>query len=190
MIRNRERSERDKALILQRLTLTFVYVGNRISQVLVSPKIFLAASTSPWAQITSPRPSISHRPRAARLQRSQHPPDIMVSCDDAVNVIGSCVERPQAPFAQSAESLDPSFGCASLDMIQSYRRLFEQTALDKFAAWTCWQSGSPINSMMAIHGAALVTMHPSPVRTEGNQITKRRVVIVEFSMAQRNCFLP
>src|SRR5258708_39733400 len=98
-----------------------------------------------------------------------------------MKVIRTNVQSPEVPFTNCASLSYREINRCPLAPIQDHRWLFEQSVFNLFSSGIGRQHRSLISAMMLINGAPLVTVEPGSIRAKGNQITERRMIVIEIT---------
>src|SRR2546421_10024386 len=82
---------------IQRLSLTFSDISDRISEFFLAPKISFATAVRPRTAITSPAIALAHFSCGVSLKCGYHAVRCTIGGDNNVNVIRPNVDNPQRP---------------------------------------------------------------------------------------------
>ena len=99
-----------------------------------------------------------------------------------MNVIGPDIGYVHPPASCFARLRNRLLNQDPLRLTKLYRFMFQPTLVicQPVLGWRYWRIAVAI--VMPIYGTSVVAMQPSSISTKRNEITKRSMVLVEFSL--------
>ena len=99
----------------------------------------------------------------------------------SVNVVSSCIDRSQNVKTVLADLTDRVLDHLPLFRVKSNRRMFKLFRVGRLKSWVSSDLRCAINVILAIHGPSIIAMQPGSVGPQGNEIRKRKFVIVKVA---------